>query len=212
MKTSWSDRLEYTDICKLFCEDDEIFNSFRDYNQSYNEVLEHVNSKMGRDYLDIALINVPTLQDSMAEFLRNDEVGKPTTFYFQRIDRECSPTTLRYIKVLSDLIGKDLITKTEPQTVVEIGGGYGGQCRIIHAYNPNVKYYIVDLKEPLMLQEKYLARFGITNVTFITPEEVIIRRLRESNDDRSYKGQSAIENYYRRKPLHVNLEIPIDFK
>ena len=54
--------------------------------------------------------------------------------------------------------------------IVEIGGGYGGQCLIISkVFNFN-SYTIIDLKEPSALQRRYLDYHKVPNVRCITPE------------------------------------------
>jgi len=40
--------------------------------------------------------------------------------------------------------------------IVEIGGGYGGQCKIIYDCFEPISYLMIDLGELLKLQEKYL--------------------------------------------------------
>jgi hypothetical protein len=92
----------------------------------------------------------------LPEFKTNDSIGNPNTSTYPACGT-ISPTTLRYIKVVSDLskILKDKIK------IIEIGGGYGGQCKIIHDYCKPSKYTMIDLAEPAKLQEKYLKNFGI---------------------------------------------------
>ena len=48
--------------------------------------------------------------------------------------------------------------------IVEIGGGYGGQCKIISDYFKIKKYVIYDLPEVNKLQKKYLNKFNINNI------------------------------------------------
>lgn len=89
-------------------------------------------------------------------FLENDSVGNP---YLSRFDFGdsmviASPTTLRYVKVLVDVL--TLFDATKIRTVTEIGGGYGGQCRILMNFLPIARYNLVDLPEALALAEKFL--------------------------------------------------------
>jgi putative sugar O-methyltransferase len=43
--------------------------------------------------------------------------------------------------------------------VVEIGGGYGGQARILKALHPSVNCTIIDLSEACMLARTYLLQY-----------------------------------------------------
>ena len=89
-------------------------------------------------------------------FLQNDSIGNPNIarFNFGESQVICSPTTLRYIKVLVDVISLFDINKIK--TVTEVGIGYGGQCRILMSTLPIEKYNLVDLPEVLALSEKFL--------------------------------------------------------
>lgn len=68
-----------------------------------------------------------------------------------------SPTTLRYVKVLQDIM--TLFDVEKIRRIVEIGVGYGGQCRILVKYLKNVeKYYLFDLPEVLQLSRTWLKK------------------------------------------------------
>ncbi|MBU1173606.1 MAG: putative sugar O-methyltransferase [Proteobacteria bacterium] len=95
----------------------------------------------------------------MNKFAKNDAVGNPNVFYFEELKMDMSPTTLRYIKVLADLL--NLFGSLDDMDIIEIGVGYGGQCRIINdIYRPR-SYTLVDFKEVLLLSEKYLKEKNI---------------------------------------------------
>ena len=105
------------------------------------------------------ILNNPVANFSESDwlfFLENDSVGNP---YLSRFDFGdsmviASPTTLRYVKVLVDVL--TLFDATKIRTVTEIGGGYGGQCRILMNFLPIARYNLVDLPEALALAEKFL--------------------------------------------------------
>ena len=68
---------------------------------------------------------------------------------------------LRYMQVCDDLQSSQLLTRTLTGNVLEIGGGYGGLASVVHQYNPQLSYVIVDLEETQFLQASFLAlRFG----------------------------------------------------
>jgi putative sugar O-methyltransferase len=53
-------------------------------------------------------------------------------------------------------------------TIVEVGGGYGDMCAIIHKLGFEGKYYIFDFPEILKLQKYYLDRLGYSYVKYVT--------------------------------------------
>jgi len=162
MNTSASDNNSYNNVIELILKDDNSFQNFKQL-PDYNIVLEHVSNSLGQDYLNVIKRDNPFLLGSVNEFKVNDIYGNPMTFKYDEIDM-ISPSTLRYIKVLSDLI-KMKIDLTD-KNIIEIGGGYGGQCLILSKYFKFKSYTIVDLNGPLRLSEKYLNLHEIKNVLF----------------------------------------------
>ena len=156
MKSSISDGTSYERICERMSKDETFFKDFKQ-NQIYNEILEHVTKNQGQDYLNIINKEYSFLLKKIELFKENDKQGSPKKYYYDGIG-EISPSTLRYIKVLGDLIKYDLIK--DNIDIVEIGGGYGGQSKIILDYFNIKKYTIIDLKSPLALTEKYLKLFN----------------------------------------------------
>jgi putative sugar O-methyltransferase len=65
---------------------------------------------------------------------------------------------LRYMSVIGDLLKAGVLNEQGSQTVVEIGGGYGGLCRATAKFNPHVRYTIIDLEETLFFSKSYLDR------------------------------------------------------
>jgi len=81
-----------------------------------------------------------------------------------------SPTTLRYAKVASDL--QTMFGSLNNLDIVEIGGGYGGQCLVLSKLFRWKSYTIIDLSGPLKLTKKYLEAHRVENVTYKTLEEL----------------------------------------
>lgn len=81
-------------------------------------------------------------------FLKNENIGNPK---FHKIESISIPSgTLIHLKILSDLL------KLGPtKSVVEIGSGYGGQCKIIKDFL-DVEYTCIDIDETLSLAKSYL--------------------------------------------------------
>lgn len=157
----------YLSICRKAAESDEYFSLFKSH-QHYNEILEHVSSKIAHNYYENVLIDNPWLLD-IKSIYENDLLGGPDYFpTFGKI--KCSPSTMQYIGVLSNLIKLVNPDTLADSNIIEIGGGYGGQCKVIDSAFEFLNYHIVDLEEPSLLQEKYLNRVGVENFTTLTSE------------------------------------------
>lgn len=156
-KTSASDNGAYPEFCYIASKHDEIFQNFKRH-PVYTQILEHVTPEQGKAYIEVALNN-PALKidgEKWKILLKNDSVGNPrtATYQFENASITCSPTTLRYIKVLSDIIS--LFDADSIRSVSEIGIGYAGQCRILMNMLPIKTYNLIDLPEVLSLAERFL--------------------------------------------------------
>lgn len=135
-------------------------------NPIYNGILEHVSYDLGLLYVDeIKKHNIPfNIISEIVE--KNDLLGNPNKYTFKLDENivNCSPSTLRYIdhayRILTHL---KTLNNNDTINIVEIGAGYGGLCLVIYLLNKHTlfqlninDYNIVDLDEPLKLQEKYL--------------------------------------------------------
>jgi len=136
---------------------------------AYRAVLEHVTCEQGRDYLDWVAAQSPGLLPLLDRFRENDRLGSPLVCEYGE-SGPFSPTTLRYMKVYSDLLC--FFGDLDGQRVLEIGGGYGGQCFVIHAGARPASYTLVDLPEPLKLQRRYLEANGVAGASFVAPGEL----------------------------------------
>ena len=160
----------YPNICLQASEDDAVFNIFKTLPQ-YKDILEHTSPQMGIEYLSIIERDNPILLDygNIEKFKENDIYGGSDKWMYS--DILISPSTLRYIKVLSDLI--KIFGNLNGFKIAEIGGGYGGQCKIINDYFNIKNYHIVDLPEVNLLTKKYLGKLNINNVRFSTSKDLI---------------------------------------
>ncbi len=127
------------------------FNNFKS-NIFYQVVLEHVNYPQGLEYLNI-IKRDSNLLNNIDKFLINDQIGNPKKYYYEELKTKISPTTLRYIKVASDI---KKIFKDEITNIVEIGCGYGGQYLILDQVMKINHYILMDLHNVNKLIEKYL--------------------------------------------------------
>jgi hypothetical protein len=154
---SSSDNGYYPEFCRRAALSSRVFKNFK-RSYAYRKILEHVKEEQGGRYLNVIRRDNPALLDPgiWAEVRENDAIGNPYTFEFPTIGA-ASPTTLRYLKVCSDL--KNLFGNLDGFTVAEAGGGYGGQCLLIDKLWATAEYRIYDLDPVLMLICRYLEHF-----------------------------------------------------
>jgi putative sugar O-methyltransferase len=162
--------------------DYRVFSAFKS-DPSYREMLEHVTQELGQKYLAIIKDQSPEFLDQFDQFKINDLVGTPITHFYSGIGM-ISPTTLRYVKVASDLrkyFGFDIGKK-----IVEIGVGYGGQLLINDQIFKMKEYHLYDLQPVLSLVQRYLESH-ILNCAYKTST------LNQNSGDEHY--DLAISNY-----------------
>jgi hypothetical protein len=160
IKTSMSDNEKYPNICLTFANDLLIFNNFRK-NEIYREVLEHVDIKTGGLYLEEIIKTRPCLINEMEKIKANDIYGNPIFYEYHTVGKIC-PSTLRYAKVLADLL--NLFGSLDGLKIAEIGVGYGGQCRVINAIAKPAEYTLIDIKPALLLAQTYLDNYILSSV------------------------------------------------
>ncbi len=166
--TSSSDYSEYRQVCMEAASDEEAFRTFKQ-NRIYNVTLEHVNQAQGTSYLDYIAQYSPHLLKQFSKFQENDRLGSPRVFNYPEIGN-ASPSTLRYVKVLGDL--ELYFGDLSGKKMIEIGGGYGGQCFVISKAHDFASYHLIDLPEPLKLTEKYLTRLETPRFHCIHPDNI----------------------------------------
>lgn len=168
ISTSLSDNQVYPQVCIQASNDYKFFNNFR-RNSIYNQILEHVSEQQGGEYLKL-ISNDSDILAEINNFKTNDNYGNPKKYEYQNIGT-ISPSTLRYIKVLSDL--KNHFQTVDNLDICEIGVGYGGQCRIINAYYKPNTYCLVDIKPALDLAQRFLDNYIIhSTLTYNTMNEI----------------------------------------
>lgn len=178
--TSISDNGRYPQVCLDATNDVDTFRQFRRI-KNYRAILEHVSEEHGRAYLE-QLRRRPELLAALPRFAANDLHGLPRTFEYASFGR-LSPTTLRYVKVLGDLL--DRFGSLDSLSICEIGVGYGGQCRVISEWARPSEYCLVDLRPALGLAERYLDQYVLS-----MPIE-----LRTLNTLRARQWDLVISNY-----------------
>ena len=144
----------YQNMCLATASSDELFKTFRS-EKTFRDMYEHVTFEEGVIYIAEA----KKVFKDMKGFAVNDRIGDPIKCYYDEFGFEVAPTTLRYIKVLADLITQ--FGSLDGMDIVEIGAGYGGQCRVIHEIFTPKSYTIIDVPEANLMTERYLKEFAI---------------------------------------------------
>jgi hypothetical protein len=152
--------------------DDNMFRIFKQ-NRKFVDILEHVTYEQGLDY--ISEIKRYQYKDyDWNIFLENDIIGNPLIYdYYNELSELkmniylISPTTLRYICFGLKILEYVKQNMKDEIDIIEIGGGYGGQCKILYdlfkVNNIRIKSYtIIDLDGVSKLQNKYLTKLGLT--------------------------------------------------
>lgn len=167
---SLAENPEYLQFCKKALLNEEIFKNFK-HEPLYTVFHEFTTFEEGKEFLDLVYRDSPDLLNPilMKKFQSNDKLGSPSTFLYSRIG-VFSPTTLRYIKAVSDL--RACFGNLDGMKIVEIGGGYGGQCKILSDLFIFSDYSIVDFSESLNLAKKYLKQLNVPNVQFLDANEI----------------------------------------
>lgn len=159
----------YPIICYLAAHYDEHFSYFKSLDY-YRTILEHVTYEQGLEYLNFIRREYPDILKFCDRFHENDTIGSPVMFDYGDIGT-FSPTTLRYMKVAGDL-RQEFGDGIAQMHIVEVGGGYGGQCKILADLCGFASYTIIDLSEANQLAKRCLDKLGVENVRFINREDL----------------------------------------
>lgn len=98
-------------------------------------------------------------------YITNDIIGDPNTFIFD--NKEFSPGTLRFVKVIGDIYEHFGNVKK----IVEIGSGYGGQALVFNLVQ-NVDYTCIDIPECIELARNYHNTLGWKSCRYMTTENI----------------------------------------
>ncbi len=154
----------YLSACRAAAQGSDFFKGFKSH-PAYRHVLEHVSYEEGQQYLDEVEIDY---KDKLDEIKENDALGTPVTCSYDGVGT-ISPTTVRYLKNTSDIVNK---FGTSFDSIVEIGGGYGGLCKVMSSFVKFENYLLLDLEECNMLSRKYLSNFDLPTMSY-QAEEIV---------------------------------------
>tara|TARA_A100001515_G_C4590436_1_gene215804 strand:- start:165 stop:974 length:810 start_codon:yes stop_codon:yes gene_type:complete len=194
--------VNYVNFCKEAVFDEHVFSNFK-RNMFYNNILEHVEIDLANRYLENISRNNPQLLEKIDKYRNiNDLIGNPRTYSFDKYGIDSvSPSTIRYVKVLSDLT--TLYGDLNNMTIIEIGGGYGGQASILSQEYKFSKYYNIDIKYPSLLAKKYCKLNKIQNFVSIPVDKI-------SNLDNNESYDLVISNYAFSECNYPTQDIYID--
>lgn len=179
-----SDYGNYLQQCSQCLVDDNIFNNFKS-NHTYRIILEHLTPQLAIQYLNKMeqKYNMYFSQIDWNEISKNDMIGNPYVYNFDILSKytkntNFSPTTIRYVVTGLDILTSFKNNNPEKKEIkiIEVGGGYGGQCKILFylskLFDIKIKMYtIMDYEIVCQLQNKYLNKSGHTNFNFIYFDE-----------------------------------------
>ena len=168
----------YLQACRAAAQGSDFFKTFKN-NSAYRHVLEHVSFEEGQQYLDEVDIDY---KDKLDQIKENDLYGTPITCSYDGVGM-ISPTTVRYLKNTSDIVKK---FGTSFDSIVEIGGGYGGLCVTASNYINFDSYLILDQEEPNQLTTKYVSNWDLPHQSC---------RLDELRLEDDHKFDLCISNY-----------------
>lgn len=167
-----SENGEYAATIASLLKKDKSFNNFKRH-YIFKVILEHVSKDQGLQYLNILKSRDDGILDiALNTILVSDKVGNPIKHKYTGFQNLLSPTSLRYLKVCSDLkklFGDDL------GNVAEIGCGYGGQTLVNDQLLKVKTAKLFDLPLVNKLIERYLNFFllnGSYTTTTINKEEI----------------------------------------
>lgn len=170
----------HVEICKKALTDEYVFNNFKT-TPLFTKILEHTSEFNGHQYASSIIKNYNKYYHILdwKKLKENDIIGHPFIIDFPELQlNEChySPSTIHYIHSGLFFI-ENVLKHVDKINILEIGGGYGGQCKILldicKMTNIEVENYgIIDLEYVSKLQNKYLNSFEYTNVQYFEFENM----------------------------------------
>lgn len=154
----------YLEICDKASQHEDAFNTFKSKGEYSHIVATAMPQSFALNYYNLMKDQFPNILIMHEKFATNDMYGDSLIHTFD--DVKLSFDTLRYMYTACKLVSK--FGDLSELNIVEIGGGYGGQCKIISDLCKRVKSYtLIDLAKPLKLQSTYLQKFQLRNINFM---------------------------------------------
>jgi len=150
----------YVDSCLLAATDENEFQKFRQHPVISTIIENSTKAWMTKAY-NYLRQHKPWMIKKLSLFAKSDVVGGAVVYPVKSGVNEVnvSPTTMRYVLIAHYLTR--FVGLWPGMKIVEIGGGYGGLCKIIHDLVGFKEYVMYDLPEVQQLQDRFLRHFGI---------------------------------------------------
>lgn len=145
----------YLSVCDYASRNEGVFSRFKQ-ETAYRQILEHISYEEGMKYVERFAVPISEVLENLDKFKENDIYGSPDIYEYGPLGN-ISPTTIRYIKNTYDIL--NYFKGVEIKNIVEIGGGYGGLCKVMSSVVDFDNYLMFDLPQPNKLTEKYISKF-----------------------------------------------------
>ncbi len=150
---------QYQEAVKNSASNDKIFEYFR-REPGIREIVEGIPSSVGHAYYEKLRTKLGDEELALMweRIIENDRYGNPELV--ELMPHGCAAsTTMRYAWNVIDMNIHGIVL--DDVDIVEVGGGYGGLCRMIYAFHKPKSYTIIDLPEALNLASRYLKCYDI---------------------------------------------------
>lgn len=151
-RSSITDNGWWSEFCARNAADDRRYARFRRMAR-HRLIVEATPPAEGRQHLERVLRQTPHYRALFDRFLTLDRIGAPIMTEFAA-DVWFAPNTVRYMRYLSDC--ETRFGNLDGATIVEIGIGFGGQCKIFFDRFRVGKYILIDLPGPIALARRVL--------------------------------------------------------
>jgi hypothetical protein len=152
------------------------------YSFKQNDNIQYMTEHLGENFLNFGkewhnkIKELNMIDDNILIKLLNlnDKIGNPLKYDIYNI--LCSPNSLKYVYFgllnIKHILNKNL----NNFNIIEIGGGYGGQCiillELLKKFNINInKYILIDLDSVNKFQKKYIEINGFYDKCIFVPYE-----------------------------------------
>jgi len=177
----------HSPVCEDAVKNNHVFNTFKS-DPKFTTILEHTSVENSHQFMNQTI----DLYGEYAKLIdwelvkQNDLLGSAYIVEYPQLsnivkldDYLFSPSTVAYVFKALDILNHIKNSKLNSVDILEIGAGYGGQCKMIFdmskLFNIEINSYtLVDLHWPNKLQEKYLKELGYSNkIQFVSYESLV---------------------------------------
>lgn len=112
-----TDNSSYSAFCHKTAKNPKAFDNFKSI-PTYFGIVENVSRVFGREFLDMIMEQSPEILQHLEAFKQNDHYDNPKTYTYPETGT-ISPTTLRYIKIASEI--QKRFGNLDDCTIIEVG-------------------------------------------------------------------------------------------